>query len=198
MTNELNELKNLWQDAKKGQLSASIDANEIISLSKKKMKNVVSMHVKNIATLAITLVGLIAFFKYVAPLQETLSHVGIFLMTGGLIVRILIELYSIYFSSQINMSTSVSQNSNASLNFFQFRKRIHGPVMYTILVAYTIGFYILTPEFSFYFSTTMMILMDASYLVGAVIVGYFINLGIKKEMSDLRELLQIQNELHGE
>ncbi|MEQ8237918.1 MAG: hypothetical protein RIA69_01830 [Cyclobacteriaceae bacterium] len=196
MTDDLNDLKNKWQGAKKSQSSQSMDVQEIMTLSKKKMKSAIVMHLKNIIILSITLVVLFLFFKYVAPLQEVLSQIGIALMIGGLVVRILIEFYSIYLSYQIDMSDTAMQNSNSSLEFFKFRKTIHGSVMYTILGLYTLGFYALTPEFSLYFSTIMMVLIDGSYLVIAVIVGYFINVGIKKEMKYLQELLTIQNDLH--
>lgn len=195
MSNQLNDLKNRWQDAKDSNQSQSLNFNEIIALSKKKLKNAVSIHIKNIVILTVTLLGISAFFKYVAPFKETFSQVGVLLMVGSLILRIAIELYSIYLSSKINMIDSAATNSNSSLRFYQFRKKIHGSVMAIIITAYTIGFYMLTPEFSLYFSLPMMILIDVSYLVGAIIVAYFIRMGIRNEMGHLTELLELQNDI---
>ena len=198
MSNQLNSLKNRWQDAKDGNQSQSVNLNEIISLSKKKMKSSVNMHIKNITILMVTLLGISAFFQYMAPVKETISQIGALLMIGGLILRIFIELYSIYLSSKINMIDSATKNNNSSLQFYQFRKKIHGPVMTIIIIAYTIGFYMLTPEFSLYFSLPMMILIDVSYIVGAVIVAYFIRMGIRNEMNYLNELLELQNDIKEE
>jgi hypothetical protein len=67
---------------------------------------------------------------------------------------------------------------------------IHGPVTISILLLYTIGFYMLTPEFSRYFSLPVMILIDVSYIAGAAIVGIAIRHGIAKEMTILNAIKQ--------
>lgn len=194
MSDQITELKNKWQSAKES-TSQSTSFDEIIELSKKKMKSAVNAQIGNILVLTITLLGLLAFFKYVAPFQETISKVGTSLMVGGLIMRILIELYSIYRSSKINMGHSASNYSDASLQYYQFRRRIHGPVMALILVSYTVGFYLLNPEFSLYLSFEMMIFINVGYLVGAVIVGYSIRKAIRHEMDHLKELLDLQHDM---
>lgn len=195
MSNQLNDLKNRWQDAKDGNQSQSMSLNEIIALSKKKMKSAVNIHIMNIIILIVTLLGISAFFKYVAPFKETVSQIGMLLMVVGLIMRIAIELYSIYRASKINIDHSATNYSDASLMFYQFRKRIHGPVMASILIAYTLGFYMLTPEFSLYLSLQMMILIHVSFLIGAFIVAYSIRKGIRTEMGHLTALLELQNDI---
>lgn len=196
MSNQLNDLKDRWEDAKSGNQGQSMSMNEIIDLSKKKMKSAVNMHIGNIAILTITLLGISAFFKYVAPFKETISQIGILLMVGGLILRIAIEFYSIFLSSKINLGDTTTKTNSSSLLFYQFRKRINGPVTVIIIIAYTVGFYMLTPEFSLYFTTPMMVLIDASYLIGAVIVAYSIRKGIRNEMGHLNDLLELQNDIN--
>ena len=195
MSDQLIDLKNKWQDAKNGNQGQSISINEIIALSKNKMKSAVNMHIKNIAILTVTLLGISAFFRYVAPFKETISQVGVLLMVGGLLLRITIELYSIYLSLKVDMGDTATNTNSSSLLFYQFRKRIHGPVTSIIIIAYTVGFYMLTPEFSLHLSMSMMILIDASYLVGAGIVAYFVRKGIRNEMGHLKELLELQNDI---
>ena len=85
-----------------------------------------------------------------------------------------------------------------SINYYKFRTRVNGLVTIVILVLYTIGFYLLTPEFSLYFSTSILILIDLSYVLGAVIFTWFIRKTIKKEMRILNEILRIKNDLVAE
>ncbi|MFY0607105.1 MAG: hypothetical protein JXR10_10335 [Cyclobacteriaceae bacterium] len=195
MNDPLLDLKKDWKEAKEREKSEPIDAIRIIELSKAKLKKAINGHLYTIGILTFTLIGLTLFFTYVAPFKETISRIGVVLMIGGLLVRILIELFSISQSSKIDLSKPSTDFGQSSLSFFQFRKRIHGPVMFAILVGYSIGFYLLTPEFSLYLSTTMMVFIHISYLVGAIVVGLFIRHGIKKEMKYLTELMALQNDL---
>ena len=64
-----------------------------------------------------------------------------------------------------------------------------------ILIAYTVGFYVLTPEFADYLTTTQVILMDTSYLLAAAIFGFSIRKAIKDEMRILDELKGLQEEI---
>jgi cation transport ATPase len=194
MSDLLDDLKNKWENARPESSERSSSA-ETISLAKKKMKSVLYGHYGNIAILTITLIGISAFFVYVAPLQHTLSHVGIFLMLGGLLLRILIECYSILRSSKVDMSDATAIVNEKTLAFYAYRKRIHGPVTIGILAAYTIGFYMLTPEFANYFTTAQVVIMDISYLGAAAIFGYSIRRAIRDEMRLLGELKHLHKEL---
>jgi uncharacterized membrane protein len=119
-------------------------------------------------------------------------------MIGGLIIRISIELFSAWQSRKIKVSDAAAGSLQNSIAFFEFRKRIHGPVTIIIFVAYFIGFYLLTPEFSRYISIGWLILMDVSALVAAGILAYFIRTGIRQELSDLQKLIELQRSLSKE
>ncbi|MEP1033063.1 hypothetical protein [Ekhidna sp.] len=194
MSDPLDSLKDKWQEAKDETKKPLPDSKELIQLARNKMKSAVNMHLGNIAVLALTLIGLSAFFLFVAPLQNALSQLGIFLMLGGLALRIIIELYSINQSKRIDFSESAATTQEASVKFYQYRKRIHGPVTISILIAYTVGFYLLTPEFSNYFTTNQVILLDISYLGAAAIFIYSIRTAIKKEMRLLNELNELSDQ----
>lgn len=198
MSNTFDNLKNKWQHAKKEQPRQSVNTEELIQLSQKKMRQVLNMHLGNIAVLVLTLIGISAFFVYVANFQQTLSHIGMVLMLGGLVIRIAIEIYSIFRSRQIDISQSATSVNQQYLDFHNYRKRIHGTTTLVILLAYSIGFYLLIPEFSLYFSQTMIILLCLSYLVAAAIFGYSIKTAIRREMNYLKELLEVREEIRGE
>lgn len=196
MNDNLDSLKNMWQEAAKLRETETIVSTEtIIAEAQKEKHKTLKMHIGNILVLTLTLAGISAFFIYVARFNELISHIGVGLMTGGLAVRILIEFFSIYKSTKIDVTETAFNTNKALLSFHKFRKTIHGPVTITILVLYTIGFYLLTPEFSLYFSTPLMVLIDLSYILAAVIFTWQIRNAIKKEMNYLKELIKLEKYL---
>jgi hypothetical protein len=197
MNDELDDIKNTWHAAKSSSVPPHGDPGQLIMKAEKKRKGSLRQHMGTIAVLCITLIGLAWFFLYVARFQQFVSHIGVGLMVGGLVVRIVIELYSIYLSGKIDMSAAALNTTHSAVAFYKFRKKINGPVTVTILILYTIGFYMLTPEFSLYFSTLFMILIDASYVLGALIFTWSIRTSIRKEMGILDDLLKLQQDISG-
>ncbi len=195
MTDILDDFKGKWNAAKKDSSKQSITASDLIALAKQKIRNAVIMHIKNIAVLAATLLGISLFFIYIAPMQETLSHIGMTLMLGGLAIRILIECHSIYRSTKIDLSDAAITVNKSYMSFYTYRKRIHGSVTIAILLAYTIGFYILLPEFGHYFTQTQIVLLALSYLVAAAIFGFSIRTAIRKEVKLLNSLFDMQQDM---
>lgn len=194
MNDEIDDIKNMWDAGKKSAVMES-SPEQIILLAEKNKRNTINIHLGTIAILTITLIGISCFFIFVAPVKQILSLIGVGLMTGSLMIRIMIEIYSLIISQRLDLTESALKNSDATIAFYKFRNQIHGPAMITILIFYTIGFYMLTPEFSVYLSFNMMIFIHLSYLVGAVVVGFSIRNSIKKEMLSLQEILRLKNKL---
>lgn len=195
MNDEIDDIKKMWDAGKKSTSMAESNPDQIILMAKKNKRDTISQHIGTIAILTITLIGISCFFIYVAPVKQVISLIGVGLMTGSLVIRIIIEIYSLLISQKLDLTESALKNSDATIDFHKFRKQIHGPTMITILIFYTLGFYLLTPEFSLYLSSKIMVLVHLSYLVGAVIVGLSIRNSIKKEMLSLNEILRLKNKL---
>lgn len=200
MSNEFEDLQNLWKKETIQIKENSPNSNKSIALIADKKKSSTNFHYGNILILSLVVVLLASFFIFLAPMQEVLSRVGIALMIGGLLIRIVVEFLSVLKAKKINMTDSALQTTRESINFYKFRKKIHGPFTIVVLALYSIGFYMLSPEFSKYFSTTKMILMDGSYIIIAAVLIYFIRKGIVKEMDTLSEIIgikmKITEELH--
>lgn len=194
MEDKFEQLKNTWKEARKEQ--PSIDSSAMLRTILKNHASSKRAHLMNVLILFITVLGLTAFFYFVAPMQETLSRVGIGLMVGGLIVRIIIELVSHQKARQIDYSTNSSLSAKQAQEFFAYRKKIHGPVTFIIVALYTIGFYSLTPEFSNYFSPLWMWIIDGSYLLIGVLLFLGIRKGIVREIRDLKRIGDLQNALN--
>jgi hypothetical protein len=64
--------------------------------------------------------------------------------------------------------------------------------MPVILVIYSIGFYMLTPEFLKYLSVEMVIFYDVIYLVMILFLFFQFRKGIKKEMTNLELTIDLK------
>ncbi|WP_271784587.1 hypothetical protein [Aquimarina algiphila] len=195
MENEFDELQNKWQKGKKDIENNTEIINETLAAITTKKNSSVQFHYGNIAVLSVTLIGIAAFFYFLAPVQEILSRIGVVLMLGGLLTRIVIECISVSKSKKIDVIDNVLKTTNNTIAFYKFRKQIHGPVTIIILALYSIGFYMITPEFSLYFSIWKMILIDVSYIIGAIIFISFIRKSIKKEIKILLEIIELRNKM---
>ncbi|MEO6730708.1 MAG: hypothetical protein ABIN01_05790 [Ferruginibacter sp.] len=195
MNDQTDDLKNLWQNARNNDQAEPPNTGHIITLAKQQMKSSIQLQLTTILILIIVAIGLSAFFMYVAKFKQTISHIGTGLMLGGLALRIIIEIFSIRLLANIDLGETALKTNNASMAYFRFRQHINGPVTIAIIVLYTIGFYMLTPEFSLFFSMPAMIMIDLSYILAAAIFTWFIRMAIKKETKILNEILRLRNDI---
>lgn len=174
-------------------IGLKIDA--IIAEAKEKKKQGLYAHYGNTAILFLMLVLLCLFFYYLFPFKTPLARTGVYLMTGGLAVRILIEVFSTMKSMKIDLSDTTLATSSSAMSFYTFRKRIHGPVTLIIVAAYIVGFFMLSPEYSNYMPMPWLIFMDASAVVLAIVLILVIRKGIRKELEDLRHIVELRKQL---
>jgi hypothetical protein len=198
MDNDLFELQNQWQKAK-GKLKPKGGAiSELYSKIKEKEKSNYFFYYGTISILSLTLIGISLFFYYVAPVQETLSRIGVGQMILGLLIRIIIEVGSIRRAKNINHSDGALKTLENTYAFHSYRKMIHHVVAPTIITCYTLGFYMITPEFTKYIPLPYLIMIDVSYVVVGIILFLVIRKGVRKEMRYLNELSQLREELVAE
>ena len=193
----MQDLIDTWKKGKEA-LTTNSSAEGLIALAKEKKRSVLYAHYGNVLVLTLSLLGIALFFYFVAPFRTLLSHIGMGMMLGGLALRIGIELASIVKSGAIQLSNNAAEATKRAFLFYNFRKRVHGPVTVAIVGIYVIGFYFLTPEFSQYISFQWMILMHLSFLLGGAFLIWVIRKGIKKEMADLMHLTSVRKEIMAE
>ena len=191
----MDDLKDLWNDSRSNLKVQEDNTEQLIMKAEKKKKSNYYFHLLNIFILTTTLVGISLFFYYVAPLKTLLSRTGMALMTGSLLIRIGIEVMSSIKSSKIDLTKDALNATEDALEFFNYRKRIHGLITLIIVALYTFGFYMLTPEFSLYLNTVSMILIHVSYVLGAFFLVWQIRNGIRKEMKNLQEIVSLKSEI---
>ncbi|MBX2915968.1 MAG: hypothetical protein KF856_11930 [Cyclobacteriaceae bacterium] len=193
---ELDDLAMLWQEAKTiGSEQPKTNATALIATGKARKKSTLAAHYGNATVLTLTVLVLVFYFYYLYNFQDVLSKIGYNLMIGGLTIRVIIELFSAWRSRKIKIEDTASASLQNSVAFFQFRKRIHGPITIFIFVAYFIGFYMLTPEFYRRISLMWLVLMDTSALIVAAVLVYFIRRGIRQELHDLEKMVELQRSL---
>jgi VanZ family protein len=191
----MDNLHQQWKQARHEVELPVASVQDIIAKANNQKKNVLYSHYGNIAIMTFTLIVISLFFYYRMSYQKWTSVVGAILMVGGLALRIIIEVMSSFQSKRIQLLQDVSCTTEAAIAFYNFRKKIHGPVTISIVALYMIGFYLLTPEFSNYFSFDLLLLMDVSFFIGAFILIWVIRKGIKQEMEQLLSLTGLKEQL---
>ncbi|WP_452229344.1 MULTISPECIES: hypothetical protein [unclassified Lacinutrix] len=195
MNNDFKNLQSKWEDSKKSMEPAAINLENLYKKIKRKEKENYFFYYGTISILLITLIVISLFFIYVAPVEEVLSKIGAGLMILGLVFRIGIEVLSIHKARQINVLDDTLKTAENSIHFHQFRKTIHQVIAPIIIVLYTIGFFMITPEFSAYMELWNIILIDISYVVIGIILFIVIKKGVNKEMQKLSDIVQLKNEI---
>ena len=195
MDSEFNELQSKWESSKKGIELCTTNFESLYRKIKNKEKENYFFYYGTITILLATLIIISLFFYYVAPVQELLSRIGAGLMVLGLVFRIFIEIISIYKAKQINNLDTTLKTTENAINFHQFRKTIHQVIAPIIIGFYTVGFYIITPEFSLYIEFWNLVLIDISYVIIGIILFILIRKGVKKEMQKLGDIMKLKNDI---
>ena len=193
MSTEFEQLQDQWRQAKDS--IRVTPSEELVKQAKSRKKDNLYFHYGNTIILTVVLIMISLFFYYNTPFQDILSWIGVSLMIGGLIIRILLELYSTGRSKRIDYGDPTTETTQNLIRFYEFRKKVHRWPTIIIVGLYTVGFYMLTPEFSRYLSAEAVIIMDISYILGAIFLIWQIRKGLKKEINDLRNMVRIRQEL---
>ncbi len=193
--NDFDDLKNTWSKGKENLPDSSIDIEMLKNDANESKNNTQKAQIVTIAILSITLLVLIYFFTQVAPFQQLLSRVGVTLMCGGLLIRIIIEVNSLRKSSNLNITQNPAELVRRLVVYYHYRAKIHGMFTYVIVLLYIVGFYMLTPEFSLYLDSFWFWMMHISFIFIAIILFWLIRKGVVEELSILRKFTAVNDKL---
>jgi hypothetical protein len=196
MDNEFDNLKTKWKAARENSPGSIPNFAALVSTAEAKKKNALYHQFGNIIVLTIVLITISLCFYFFFPFRERLSHLGMFLMIAGLMIRIGVEIFSTIKSRHIQFADHALKTATNTLAYYNFRKTINGPVTISLVVTYVIGFYILTPEFIKYVDWRWMLLFDVLFTISGVILIWQIRKGIRKEMDDLRDMVHLHEDLN--
>ena len=192
MENDFLDLKKEWSILKE---DSTIDTPQISNIQQKikeRQRQNFSFYYGTLLILSITFIGIVLFFIYIAPIQENLSLTGWYMMLIGLGFRIVAELISISKAKQIQNTLNAKENLQCIIRFHKHRKWIHNILAPFILILYTVGFYMMVPEFSRYMSDGLLIYVCASYVVVGIILFMIIRKSVKREILKIREMAKLK------
>ncbi|MEO5978214.1 MAG: hypothetical protein ABIS36_03975 [Chryseolinea sp.] len=194
MSDSFDDLSSLWKEVKNTGVSGTRreSVEDLISLGKTKQKSTLMAHIISIIVMSLTAITIAYFLGHKFPYHTNLGKFAVNLMVGVLALRIVIELISLFWSRQIRLHDTTVVSLKKSLGFLKFRKLVNGPITYTAILVYIIGFNLLLPELSIYLSAKAIILLDISAFIIVGIITYVIAKGIKREMVALDKLIDIQ------
>jgi hypothetical protein len=195
MNSDFKELQSKWESSKKSMETSTTNFDSLYKKIKSKEKENYFFYYGTITILLTTLIVISLFFYYIAPVREILSRIGAGFMIFGLIFRIFIEIMSIHKAKQINILDATLKTAENTIKFHQFRKTIHQVIAPIIIGLYTVGFYMITPEFSVYMKFWNVVFIDISYVVIGIILFVIIRKGVKKEMQKLTDIVKLKNEI---
>ncbi len=198
MKDEFSALENAWSAGQKKlaqQQPTFADMQHTLDQRKSASR---SFQYGTLAILLFTLIGLSAFFTYVAPVKQIISRIGATAMLGGLTIRVVLEIISLLKLQRISTLSNSKENTNNSIRFHAFRVKTQSMYSPIIIAVFTIGFYMITPEFLDNLSFNMVLFIDISYLFIAVILFYVIRKGVQKELQNLREWNDLLRELEAD
>lgn len=195
MNNDFKALQNSWKSSRNNIKTPTNNFDILYKKIEQKQKENFSFYYGTIIILTITLIAVSLFFYYMAPVKETLSRIGAGLMITGLAFRILIEIVSVIKAKRINKFDKTLQTVDSSLNFHQFRKKTHQVYSPIIIGLYSIGFYMIFPEFMLYMSIWMIWFIGISYLIMGTVLFIVIRKGVVDEMQKLRDIMELKKDI---
>ncbi|MET0465949.1 MAG: hypothetical protein ABW007_22500 [Chitinophagaceae bacterium] len=192
MDNEMNPLRDLWQKTKPVSPSP-VSVAALQQKAKAHKRSSILFQYSNIVILFSFAVIIYLYLGVWFPYSTIIGKTGVWLMTGSMMLRVAIEWLSILRAKRIRPDAQLLESTNTALDYYRFRKRIHGPVTFLIVAVYTAGFYMLMPEFTSHVPTWLSLLVMISYPLGAMVLIWQIRKGIKKEIRELKELADLQD-----
>lgn len=195
MKEELNELKLVWKSAKESVAEPGMTPDSIIAKAKSKARSSWIMHLGNMIILAATLLMVGVFFYYLFPFGDALSQTGVHLMVSGLAVRIAVEAISLRKLGLIEITDQTAKTTSDYVGFYEFRRKVNGPVTYLLVGIYVAGFFMLSPEFGRYMRSTWLVVLDFMAISLAVVLVKEIGKGVRKEMDELWMLIELRKAL---
>lgn len=195
MNDQFKDIQRQWEKGKEDLTKTPFQIEEhLLKVSAYKRKSL-QYHYGNILAMLFILCGISLFFYYVAPVEWGMSRTGVALMVFGVSFRMLAEIISVIRSRKIDPLKNTLEYTNSSIEFSRFRKFIHVTITLVAGMAYTIGFYLLTPEFNVYFDSLLLLLIDVSYFVLAIVIALQIRRGVRKEMKILAAMNQLKKDI---
>lgn len=194
----MNELGNIlqkgWQNAG-DTATPPWETEKLIAEAKRLNRESLKFQRSTVLILGSTFLMMCYFLLLYFKFQMPLSHIGVGLMLGFFLLRVILEAYSIQMGREKSSLDSAADRLEKEKQYLSLRLRIHSTFTYLTLGAYTLGFLLLLPEFALHISTGWMIAFVASYFVPGTILTLLIRKNVQKELRELRTVVEIREKI---
>lgn len=181
MTPPSDTLEQIWSDAR-GAPTPALDLDRLQNRSAAPLRTSLRAQLSTAAILSGTLAVLLVYFFGLVDLAMATSDWGTALMIGSLASRIAIEVFGAALAWRIDRTASTADFARATERLLAYRTGVHRGVVVVCLAGYTLGYYLLFPEFDASFGTITMWLLGLSYpLIMAVVWRWAILPGLREE-----------------
>lgn len=162
--------------------------------AKKLNQSSIKFQRNNLIILGLSFLMMCYFLIFYFGFQELLSKIGVALMLGFFLFRIVLEAYSIQ-KAKGDLTQSTADSLENEKNYLSLRLKIHGTFTFLTLGMYTLGFLFLLPEFSLYIPSFWMAALVVSYFIPGIILTLLIRKNVQKELRELRMVLELRGKL---
>ncbi|WP_281541847.1 hypothetical protein [Maribacter aestuarii] len=183
-----NELKSEWGN--QPEMKPSQDDFQTMLKRIKTIKN--KQRITNVI-LGITLLVLCFFFIYISGYKNNTVIIGLSLMIGSLVVRIGIEVLSIKKLKSLNVLLKPREYKSELTSYYKNRTLVHYVFTPLIIAIYCSGFILLLPLFKASLSSGFYTYIVISSIVVLFVLGSFIVVQIRRELTELKRLKQSDN-----
>lgn len=181
--NSFEELESNWKNQPEIQVTEK-GFQEVLN-GLRKIKN--KQRITNVV-LGITAIILIVFFFYISGYGNKQVILGISLMVGSLLVRILLEVLSIRKLKKMNAVAHSMDFRKDLIGYYKGRKFVHFVWTPLLILTYVAGFLILLPLFKANLSSGFYTYIIISSMVLLIVLSIFIAKQIRTEMNNLKRL----------
>ncbi|RXJ52479.1 hypothetical protein [Gelidibacter gilvus] len=177
------DLKSQWEEQSQPEIPN--DGSKIVMQRINDIQN--KQRITNAVLLTTTMV-LIGFFFYVNAYSSLVVSLGLLLMIGSLIVRIMIEFFSIKALERIDFTKDAVTFKTDMISYYKKRITTHYVATPIILALYATGFILLLPSFKQNLSQGFYRYIVVSAIVILIVMVFFIWKQIQKELNSLKQL----------
>lgn len=181
--NNFEELESNWNN--QPEIQATEQGFQEVLNRLRKIKN--KQRITNVV-LGSTAIILVVFFFYISGYGSQQVILGISLMIGSLLVRILLEILSIRKLRQMNAIARSTDFRSGLIVYYKGRKFVHFGWTPLLILIYIAGFLILLPLFKANLSSGFYTYIIVSSTILVVFLSIFIAKQIRTEMNNLKRL----------
>lgn len=184
---EFNNIQEIWNS--QSDTKPSTTASALIAKAKEHTKTLKHNHYWTIGIISLTVLILLFYFFWTNSHQFNSLTIGLSVMIGMLIFRIILEINSSTKLKSIKPDLTLLDYSQKVKTFYEWRKKIHLILTPIIYISYFIGFTMLLPSFEANFSNGFYMYCLVSGYGFFFVFGYFLIKQIRKELK-LIEILR--------